>query len=314
MKKQQRLLIFFSLLLVKMAYAQTFTLSKKGFFAPENKKILLFTNQQNKKLILFKSNLNVNTDGTPLSYNPDDLKGKTLAMNNICNAVAVRKDGSKENLCMSHFSEAVSAFSKYRDSNYETMPKGYRINWSNVLISEKINGKTKPCIIKDGEYKGYFASATALKNGITGSDCDVENQVNALKVPGLVLVGGKDNILKQYGASLGDLVIAYNAQNQKIVYAIINDIGPKDRLGEGSVLLNKTLLDKPNFPKNRAETFSFITKNTIISIIPASKDFENAKPYTLENIQNRVLKWLNEQGFTDEQAFKNFLNSNINRL
>ena len=61
--------------------------------------------------------------------------------------------------------------------------------------------------------------------------------------------GGTDNILKQYGARLGDLVIAYNAVNQKIVYAVINDIGPKDRLGEGSVLLNKLLLDKPNFPK-----------------------------------------------------------------
>ena len=312
--KKSVLLALIGLFIVRISNGQTFTINKKGVFVPENKKVLLFVNQQNKNLILFKSNLNVNTDGTPLSYHPDDLRGKTLAMNNICNAVAVRKDGSKENLCMSHFSEAISVFAKYRDSNYETIPIGYKINWSNVLISEKISGKTKPCIIKEGEYKGYFASGTALKNDVSGSDCDVENQVNALKVPGLVLVGGADNILKQYGARLGDLVIAYNAVNQKIVYAVINDIGPKDRLGEGSVLLNKLLLDKPDFPKNRAETFSFITKNTIVSIIPASKDFEIAKPYTLENIQSRALKWLNEQGFTDEQAFKNFLNSNLNQL
>ena len=312
--KKSFFLALFGLFVVEISSGQGFTINKKGVFKPENKKVLLFTNQQSKKLILFKSDLNVNTDGTPLSYHPDDLRGRTLAMNNICNAVAVRKVGSEENLCMSHFSEAISVFAKYRDSNYETIPKGYKINWSNVLISEKINGKTKPCVIKEGEYNGYFASGTALKNDALGSDCDVENQVNALKVPGLVLVGGTDNILKQYGARLGDLVIAYNAVNQKIVYAVINDIGPKDRLGEGSVLLNKLLLDKPNFPKNRAETFDFITKNTIITIIPASKDFEITKPYTLENIQSRVLKWLNEQGFTDEQSFKNFLNSNLNQL
>ncbi len=312
--KKSVFLALFGLFIVEISNGQTFTINKEGVFKPENKKVLLFANQQNKRLILFKSNLNVNTDGTPLSYHPDDLRGKTLAMNNICNAVAVRKDGSEENLCMNHFSEAISVFAKYRDSNYETIPIGYKINWSNVLISEKINGKTKPCVIKEGEYKGYFASGTALKNGISGSDCDVKNQVNALEIPGLVLVGGADNILKQYGARLGDLVIAYNAVNQTIVYAVINDIGPKNRLGEGSVLLNKLLLDKPNFPKTREETKGFITKNTIISIIPASKDFEIAKPFTLENIQNRVLKWLNEQGFADEQAFKNFLNSNLNQL
>lgn len=302
------------LFMSKISQSQTFTISQEGIFKPENKKVLIFKNQQNKKLILFKSNLNVNTDGTPLSYHPEDLRGKKLAMNNICNAVAIRKDGAKENLCISHFSEAILVFEKYRDSNYETIPKGYKINWSNVLISEKINGKTKPCVIKEGEYKGYFASGTSLKNDISGSDCDVKNQVNALEVPGLVLVGGTDNILRQYGARLGDLVIAYNAVNQKIVYAVINDIGPKDRLGEGSVLLNKLLLDKSTFPKNRIETFSFITKNTIISIIPASNSFETIKPYTIENIQSRVLKWLNEQGFADEQAFKKFLNANYNQL
>lgn len=307
-------LTFVGFFFIQTSNGQTFTVIENGVFTPENKKVLLFSNQKDKKLILFKSDLNVNTDGTPHSYHPDDLKGVKIAMNNICNAVAIRKVGTTENLCLSHFSEAISVFTKYRDSNYETIPKGYTINWSNVLVSEKINGKTKPCIIKDGEYKGYFASGTALKNDISGSDCDVENQVNALKVPGLVLVGGTKNILKEFGAKLGDLVIAYNPENQKIVYAVINDIGPKNRLGEGSVLLNKLLLDKSNFPKNRAETFSFITKGTIISIILTSKDFEIAKPYTLENIQSRVLKWLNEQGFSNEQAFKNFLNSNLNQL
>ena len=59
--------------------------------------------------------------------------------------------------------EAYLVFEKFRDSKYETTPKGYKINWQNVLIADENN---KPCVFKKGKYVGYFASATALKNGL----------------------------------------------------------------------------------------------------------------------------------------------------
>ena len=302
------------MLLTKSLVAQTqsFKLINETIFIPEKKKVLIFQNDVKNKLILFKSDLNVNTDGTPISYHPNDLKGEKIAINTICNAVAVKKIGSNENLCLtkSGYSEAISIFAKFRDSNYQQV-SGYTITWDNVLIPNQNN---KPCIISSGTYKGYFASATSLKNDVTGSDCDVENQVNPLEVPGLVLVGGKDNVLKNNGVKVGDLIVAYNPNNKKIVYAVINDEGPANKLGEGTVLLNKMLTDKSNFPKNRADTYGFIAKNIIIAIIPTSKNFKIQKPFTLINVQNRVKSWLKEAGFTDETSYLKFINEHSSTL
>jgi len=180
-----------------------------------------------------------------------------------------------------------------------------------VLIPEKINGIEKPCIIKTGEYKGYFSSATSLTNGLTTDkgECECNNQVNPLKVPALVLAGGNDNIVRKYGAKIGDLLVAYNPENNKVVYAIINDSGPKHNLGEGSVLLNMKLLDRSEFPKTRKDTYKLATANDIIiAVIPGSKSFDTKKPYTLENISERVTSWLNKAGFETESEFIEFLN------
>lgn len=316
--------LFYSLILLILStgisIAQNFKVSDKGIFKPQNKKVLLFVDStNNKKIILFKTKLQVNTDGTPISYNPDDLSGNEKAINTIGNAIAVYRKGSNKNLCLSKetYGEAISVFEKYRDSNYEIIPESYTISWKNVLIPETLNGKEKPCIIKTGEYKGYFASATSLKNDLKTDkgECECNNQVNPLKIPSLVLVGGKDNILKKYGANLGDLVIAYNPINKIIVHAIINDVGPKNNLGEGSVLLNMKLIDKTEFPKNRKDTYKLaIDNDIIITIIPNSKNYNVKKPYTIENINERLEKWLKESGFETQKEFIDFMEQNISNL
>ena len=60
-----------------------------------------------------------------------------------------------------------------------------------------------------GAFKGYFGSLTALKNGLTGDkgECEINDQVNPIRVPALVLVGG-ENIVKNFGAKVGDLLVA----------------------------------------------------------------------------------------------------------
>jgi hypothetical protein len=136
-----------------------------------------------------------------------------------------------------------------------------------------------------------------------------------LKVPALVLAGGSDNIVKKYGAKLGDLLIAYNPDNKKVVYAIINDLGPKHNLGEGSVLLNMKLLDKSEYPKTRKDTYKLATPNDIIiAIIPGSKSFNTVKPFTSENIMERLTKWLDKAGFETENEFIEFIEKNKDEL
>ncbi len=297
----------------------TFKLVSSAVFEPQNKKIVLMQGATDQKLLLFQTTLQVNTDGTPLSYHPQDLGGKTKAINTIGNAVAIYKDELKGNIFLKKgfYSEAMSVFEQFKDADYNTVPTGYKINWKNVLIAERKDGIDKPCIFKSGKYKGYYASATALKNGLKSNkgDCNCNNQVNPLEIPALVLVGGKNNPLWKNGARLGDLLVAYNPINNAISYAIINDIGPRNKLGEGSVLLNMQLNEKKAFPRNRKETYNLITKNNIIiALIPGSRNYQVEKPYTAENIKYRITLWLNENGYNNEEEFVEFLKRNVDAL
>jgi hypothetical protein len=305
----------FQLLNSFKAGGQTYQVVDSGIFAPQKILVRLFKNDaKNMKIVMFKTNLQVNTDGTPISYHPYDLSGSSKAINTIGNAVVVRKNGSNTNLFLdkNSYGEALKIFKQYRDSNYEVIPKGYTITWSNVLVPRYVNGFSKPCIIEDGEFKGYFGSATSLKNDLTTNrgECGCDNQVNPLKIPALVLVGGSKNILKDYNVQLGDLVLAYNPKNNVLVYAIINDFGPKHNLGEGSVLLNMLLLKKKEIPKNRKDSYKLICKDIIISIIPGSRNFQLLKPYTAENISERLSQWLADSDFNTENSFKAFLMKN----
>jgi hypothetical protein len=256
----------------------------------------------------------VNTDGSPLSYHPQDPRGKDKALNNICNAIVVKNGNSEKNLCLSKktFSEAIGIFERFRDTNYQTIAQGYRITWANVLPTIKENGKEVPCVFKSGAFKGYFGSLTALKNRLTvdKGECEINDQVNPMTVPALVLVGGQ-NVVKNFGAKVGDLLVAYNPKTQLFSAAIIGDTGPKDNLGEGSVLLNMKLLGVTVPPTNKAETFKLSIDNTqvLVATIPASRLFRETKPYTTENINQRVGDWQQESGFATPENFIEFMKS-----
>ncbi len=292
-----------------VSHAQRFKVMDEGVFAPQQKKVLLLQDTlTDKKIIFFRTKIQVNTDGTPISYHPYDLHGETKAINTIGNAIAVRKEGSSKNLCLDRktYKEAIQVFASYRDSGFEIIPEGYEITWKNVLAAERVGNTDKPCIIKTGPYAGYFGSLTSLGNGLTTNkgECDCNNQVNPLEVPGLVLPGG-NNVVRNYGAKVGDLVVAYNPANDSLVYAIINDQGPAHNLGEGSVLLNMTLLGLTEFPKNRKATYQLIPKNDIvIAIIPQSTNYERVRPYTAANVSKRVADWLEGAGIRNKEDFK----------
>lgn len=282
--------------------AQEFRVAQSQLFAPQNKRILLLKHATSeRKIVMFQTNLRVNTDGSPLSYHPQDPRGRTKSLNNICNGIAVRRLNSNRNLCFSEFSRAIQVFEQFRDSNFQTVPTGFRITWQNVLATVKENGKDVPCVFRSGEFNGYFGSLTALKNGLTANtgECDVNDQVNPMIVPALVLAGGQ-NPVRVFGAKLGDLLIAFNPRTQLFTAAIIGDTGPADNLGEGSVSLNMKLLGTTTPPTNKEETFRLSIENTkvLIAIIPGTRLFNVAKPYTAENIHQRIDQWRTEAGFS----------------
>ncbi|HEY2964027.1 MAG TPA: hypothetical protein VGJ37_16525 [Pyrinomonadaceae bacterium] len=300
-----------------VARAQEFSVAQTKVFAPQNKKILLLKDATNeRKIILFQTNLRVNTDGSPLSYHPQDPRGQTKALNNICNGIAVRKVNSPKNLCFSAFGQAIHVFEQFRDSNFQTVPPGFQINWKNVLATVKENGKDVPCVFKSGEFKGYFGSLTALKNDLITNrgECDLNDQVNPMTVPALVLAGGQ-NAVKDFGARVGDLLIAFNPNTRLFTSAIIGDTGPADNLGEGSVSLNMKLLGTTVPPTNKAETFRLSIENKVlIAIIPGSRLFRVAKPYTATNIDQRLNDWRSDAGFTTHEKLIEMMKSFQPRL
>lgn len=312
--------IFLLLCCLSPASAQEFTVAQSQVFAPQNKKVLLLKDASDttgqRKIILFQTNLRVNTDGSPLSYHPQDPRGRTKALNNICNGIAVRRTGSNSNLCFSAFGEAIRVFERWRDANFQTVPSGFRITWQNVFAAVKENGKDVPCVFKSGEFKGYFGSLTALKNDLTSNkgECEINDQVNPMTVPALVLAGGQHPV-REFGARVGDLLVAFNPRTQLFTAAIIGDTGPADNLGEGSVSLNMKLLGATTPPTNKEETFRLsINANVLIAIIPGSRLFHVAKPYTADNINQRIDDWRTEAGFANLEKLVEVMKSFQPRL
>jgi hypothetical protein len=153
---------------------------------------------------------------------------------------------------------------------------------------------------------------TRLKNDLTGDkgECEINDQINPLAIPALVLVGGR-NVVKDFGAKVGDLLIAYNPRTRLFSAAIIGDTGPRDNLGEGSILLNMKLTGTTSPPRNKAETFRLSIENTqvLIAIIPGSDVFRQSKPFTAYNINQRVIDWLQQSGFATPEKFIEFIKS-----
>lgn len=285
---------------------------QNGTFTPQNKAVKLVTRQGDaaamNKIIFFKTSLRVNTDGAPNSYHPRDLTGSVRAINNICNGVSVNKNGVTLG-CAS----ARQVFAQFRDNNFR-VPAGHRINWQNVIAATTdASGRKVPCVFQSGEFAGYFGSLTSLKNGLDGEaagECGQLNQLDQRIIPAFVLPGGQ-NVVKSFGAGVGDLLVAFNPRNNVVSAAIVGDTGPAKKLGEGSVGLNMTLLGRTEQPMTYSDALRLDTgtDTMLIAIIPNSRTFNPLRPFTKENLADRVQAWLSQAGFASQQDFVDFMKS-----
>jgi hypothetical protein len=89
----------------------------------------------------------------------------------------------------------------------------------------------------DDPFPGYYVSETALADRSKAVN-DPTRYVDASKIPFVVLPGG---LARQLGARVGDFAVVFNERNSRISYAIFGDVGPYDRIGEGSVALAENL-------------------------------------------------------------------------
>lgn len=289
------------------AYGQC-NLIQQGMFAPQQKRVRLVSRRgaPAHKVIVFRTSLRVNTDGAPNSYHPKDLSGTVKAINSICNGISVKRNGQRLSC-----SNAIPVIRQFIQNNFRE-PAGTSITWHNVIApTTDATGRRIPCVFQTGEFAGYFGSLTSLKHDLPGQaagECEHLNQLDQRIIPAFVLPEGQ-NILRTLGAGKGDLLVAFNPANNVVSVAVIGDMGPPDKLGEGSVGLNMILLGKRVQPTtyDLAKMLDTGKRAMLIGIIPNSRTFNPQKPFTKKNLTDRVDQWLAQAGFSNQQNFVDFL-------
>ncbi len=144
------------------------------------------------------------------------------------------------------------------------------------------NQNGKPFIQKAGDpYPGFYVSTTALQDK-TKAINDPRRYVDSNTIPYIVLPARPKK--HQGGAKLGDFcVVVYRVKNKyRVAYAIFADLGPENKLGEGSIALAKAL-GIPSDPR-----LGGIEQGVLYLVFP---DSGNGKPRTIQEI-NTITKRL----------------------
>jgi hypothetical protein len=131
----------------------------------------------------------------------------------------------------------------------------------------------------DDPFPGYYVSATALADHSKAVK-DPARYVDASKIPFIVLPGG---MARQIGARPGDFAVVFNQRNGKSSFAIFGDVGPIDRIGEGSVALAENLGIRSNARNGGARG------GILYLVFPGSG---NGRPRTLDEIDTEGRKLL----------------------
>jgi hypothetical protein len=128
-------------------------------------------------------------------------------------------------------------------------------------------------------FPGYYVSATALADRSKPPN-DPKRYVDASKIPFVVLPGG---MARQLGARPGDFAVVFNQRNGKSSYAIFGDVGPYDRIGEGSMALAENLGIRSDARNGGAR------RGILFLVFPGSG---NGRPRTIEEINTEGQKLL----------------------
>lgn len=204
--------------------------------------------------LFFRANLDVNTDGAARSYHPSDPRGRTMALNNMANAMtgifaADGRDISCAPVRGECFTRYMTVFEESRDAGWSRA--GHRYFTTRNIIpwrQDPRSGRLVPCTIERGAYAGYFVSMTSRKVDDNRSDCDQDAWIDSLTYSAIVLPRGARWSAQQHVAAEFAVAAVRNRSNGLVRFAIVGDRGPAKSLGEGSVALAAALRDVPVAP------------------------------------------------------------------
>ena len=161
-------------------------------------------------------------------------------------------------------------------------PRAYHPTNNTIALDFKANGFPFAMVHVNGKphiqgpndpAPGFYVSMTSLED-TTKAVTDPRRYVNSEEIPYIVLPPA----LKGPGkAKLGDLAVVINKKKGKSSFAIFADVGPKTKLGEGSIALAAALDVKKN-PKTGGAVVDLI-----YIVFPGSG---NGKPRSLAEINS----------------------------
>ncbi|MDP1678677.1 MAG: glycoside hydrolase family 75 protein [Candidatus Nitrotoga sp.] len=201
------------------------TLVKELTFSHDEIGAIQILRDPQSKAIAFASQMQVNTDGAPDSYHPDD-----IGITHICNGISVGQDCTWKPKCLPDFEQAKA--------------EGFGGPTKICFFAMATNAQGLPIIQGTADPNpGYFVSTTALQqpgeNRLTP-----QAQLNSNTIPFAVIPRTWQRSGKP-GPQLGDFGVAYRRSNGKAAFFVIGDIGPSKKLGEGSVALHQALGNDP---------------------------------------------------------------------
>lgn len=161
-------------------------------------------------------------------------------------------------------------------------PRAYHPTNNTIALDFKANGFPFAMVHVNGKphiqgpndpAPGFYVSMTSLED-TTKAVTDPRRYVNSEEIPYIVLPPA----LKGTGkAKLGDLAVVINKKKGRSSFAIFADVGPKTKLGEGSIALAAALDVKKN-PKTGGAVVDLI-----YIVFPGSG---NGKPRSLAEINS----------------------------
>lgn len=188
----------------------------------------------------FRSNSDVNTDGSGRSYHPDDITAtKGLAQNIICNGVS-RKVGGTAQSCVGAPGRCQKCLDLFRSVDRATMLANFGHYFQSFAIA---TDNSAACVIPPGQANaGYFVSTTSYARAGKGV-CDPERYLDAMVYPAIAVPAS----LMSRGVKMGDLVLVRNRKNGRTAFGVVYD-SSGGRIGESSIAMNRLLLCQKNKP------------------------------------------------------------------
>jgi hypothetical protein len=225
---------------------------------------------QGARPLLFVTSLKVNTDGTRISYNVQDPRAQTRAINDIRNAM--------------HSGHTVAEFQAIAAAGWRPTSRTWQILSDGVIEQ---NAQTHlPCVDHDG-YLVSMTSDVAVDGGWGRvGDCDQSKWIDALTVPAIVLPLGHTQF-RARGAVMRSPAIALSLSRPgHAVAGIVGDSGPAQELGEASVEMNRMLNGLPDgaVPANAHDAIArFQAGRSAVLIFPGARNLV-ARPLTAHQV------------------------------